>query len=263
MKTKYFLPVLIGVSTLVFFSYTFTRALLSDTGVMSGNTFAAAATFPSITTTPSITATPTIEPTIVPTGIPTPKIILTSTPIPSPTGTTLQAGDVVINEINWAGNNTDGSDEWIELKNNTTNAINLTGWTIENLGTGAGGTITIATSSATISANGYYLISAHIKENSKLNVQPDVVIPSISLTNTGEQLTLRTNTSLVMDIANGTVPAAWFQGTNTPPKKSMERKSPANDGTLAGNWQSATTHTNLDAAGVNDEFGTPRTQNGL
>jgi hypothetical protein len=38
--------------------------------------------------------------------------------------------DVVITEIAWMGTTTSSYDEWIELHNNTTGPIDLTGWTL-------------------------------------------------------------------------------------------------------------------------------------
>lgn len=65
-----------------------------------------------------------------------------------------------------------------------------------------------------------------------------------------------------MDIANATS-SAWFSGSNSTPKKSMERKNPPSDGTVTGNWQIATTHTNMDDATASAEFATPKAINGL
>jgi hypothetical protein len=40
--------------------------------------------------------------------------------------------DVVVNEVAWGGTAAGSSDEWIELKNNTTSAINLNGWVLRS-----------------------------------------------------------------------------------------------------------------------------------
>lgn len=174
-------------------------------------------------------------------------------------------GSVVINEINWVGSNGDGLDEWVELKNMTSSAIDLTNWIIDNLGTGSGPsaniTITTCTPSCVIPANGFFLISAKTKTASKINIDPEVINSSISLSNGGEQLILKTDTSTIIDTANGS--GAWFTGSNSSPKKTMERKSPPGDGTVSTNWQNAATHTNMDASGSTDEFGTPKAVNGL
>jgi hypothetical protein len=41
-----------------------------------------------------------------------------------------EPGDVVINEIAWAGTLASANDEWIELYNTTTGKADITGWTL-------------------------------------------------------------------------------------------------------------------------------------
>lgn len=228
--------ILVLISSLGFISFKATHAFFSDSASSTNNTFTAAAVFP--TSTPSPTPTPN--------------------PIPSPTP---GPEDVVINEINWAGSNGDGNDEWIELRNTTSNPINLAGWIVENLGTGSGPGADITISSGTIPADGFFLISNKGQTDSKVNVAPDITDTSVSLVNGGEQLVLKTNLTVTIDTANGV--SAWFEGSNATPKKSMERTSPPGDGTVGSNWQTATTHTNMDGSGSTDEFGTPKAANGI
>ncbi|OGG01819.1 signal peptidase I [Candidatus Gottesmanbacteria bacterium RBG_16_52_11] len=185
---------------------------------------------------------------------PTPAVTPVNTPTPTPEPQNGPA--VVINEINWGG----GNDQWVELKNMTTAPVDLTGWDILNLGAGGPNAI-ITIPSGSIPANGFFLISEFNKADSKINVDPDYITTDISLENGGEQLFLRNTTDTVIDTANGTL--AWHAGSGSTPQKSMERISPPGDGTQAGQWQSATTHTNMDASGTNDEFGTPKAVNGL
>jgi len=217
-KQNYFLFLFILIMS-AFISYRGALALFSDSGQSSNNIFGASSTFP----------------------IPTP-----------------QAGDIVINEINWGGSNGDGNDEWVELRNTKNYSINLNGWVVENLGSG-GGNANITIPSGSIAANGFFLITALDKANSKINVDPDYTTSKISLNNGGEQLKLKTNTNVLIDTANGT--EAWFAGNGSTPKKSMERKSSPGDGTVSTNWQTATTHTGMDGNGSSDEFGTPKNSN--
>ncbi len=205
-----------------------------------GNVFSAADTF--------VEASPTLTPS------PLPSISVTPSPTP-----TSGPGDVVINEINWVGSNGDGNDEWVELRNTTSNSIDLTNWLVEELGTGDGASITIP--SGTIPANGFFLISNSDKTGSRVNVDPELVTTSVSLNNGGEQLVLKNSAAVTIDTANGT--GAWFAGSNSTPKKSMERISPPGDGTQSTNWQTATTHINMDGSGSTDEFATPKAVNGL
>jgi hypothetical protein len=224
-----------------------THSYFSDTAVSGINTFSTAEVFPSGYISPTLTIAPTI----------------TTAPTLAPTGIQVSPGDVVINEINWAGSIGDSIDEWIELKNNTNISINIVGWTIENLGENGStsSNITIATTSAIIPANGLFLIAHKIKTNSKLNIDPDYITRSISLSNDGEQLKLFSNNSILIDSANSST-GMWFEGSNSPLKKSMERKTPAGDGTVSTNWQTATTHTNMKGNGATDEYATPKAVNG-
>lgn len=164
------------------------------------------------------------------------------------------AGSVVINEIMWSGSNAVSSDEWIELKNNTSSTIDLTNWSIENLGNSS---TPISIPSGIIIPNGYFLIANNLANNSIINVDPDFQTPSIELINTGEQLILKDNKGLTIDTANDSGP--WFAGDNAVPNKSMSRNSPSGDGTLSANWHTSTTSQNLDIGAT--ELATPQTAN--
>jgi hypothetical protein len=167
---------------------------------------------------------------------------------------------VVINEINWGGSSSSGADEWIELRNMTGSAINIGDWWIENLGTG-GSPVVVIPAGSTIPANGFFLISNFNQATSDINVPPDVVTTAVEFDNAGEQLTLKSDLGTTIDTANGS--GAWFFGTSTNPRKSMERLDPPGIGTQSANWQVAVTHTGMDGATPTDEFGTPKNINGL
>ncbi|OGG21548.1 hypothetical protein A3D03_02410 [Candidatus Gottesmanbacteria bacterium RIFCSPHIGHO2_02_FULL_40_13] len=164
-------------------------------------------------------------------------------------------GSVVLNEIMWSGSNAVPSDEWVELKNNTSSAIDLTNWGIENLGDSA--TPNINMTSGIIPANGYFLIANNSKDNSVINVDPDFETSSMELINTGEQLNLINNKGILVDTANDS--GVWFAGDNDVPKKSMSRNSPSGDGSLSSNWHTSTTSVNLDPGAL--ELATPQTAN--
>lgn len=212
---------------LVSLSFHTTHAYFLDSATSTNNTFVAASTFPTITGT--VTPTPAL-------------------------------GDVIINEINWEGNNTQSSDEWIELRNTTNHEIDLSGWKVIGLGIG-GNTITI-TSGKTIAANGYFLLTNLLEtdSNSRLNIPPDMQTSSVSLLDSGEQLVLQTSASITIDLANLTA-TSWFAGIDTIPNKSMERNSTPGNGTSALDWHDATTSANMDIGAT--ELGTPKATNGL
>lgn len=179
---------------------------------------------------------------------------------PTPTPTTIPAGqnvgDVVINEIMWGGSFIGTSnDEWIELRNTTSSTIDVSGWTIENLGSGTPGTVTIS-SGKTVAAGGFFIIANNPEASSIMSITPsDIKSLSISNSPSAEQLILR-NGILTIDIA-GVSGGSWFAGTNrTPgPASSMERKTPPGDGTLSTNWETSNSQLNLDI-GITD-FATP------
>ena len=54
-----------------------------------------------------------------------------------PTAQAAGSMEVVINELMWMGSTVSSSDEWIELRNNTNQAIDLTGWLITNAASGS------------------------------------------------------------------------------------------------------------------------------
>ena len=169
-----------------------------------------------------------------------------------------QFGDVVINEIMWMGSASSSADEWIELKNMTSNDIDLTGWIIEGLGSGSNQTATV--SAGVISANNFFLIS-HFDENSTssiLDVVPDLLFPSIAFTNTGEEIVLKTPSGTIIDVADNSG-EGWLAGDDDFPRRSMERKSPPDNGTEGSNWHNSTGQTNLDSE--IQEFATPKAAN--
>ncbi len=139
-------------------------------------------------------------------------------------------GDVVINEIAWMGTNAYTGDEWIELYNTTSSAISLSGWTLN----ATDGTPSINLS-GTIPANGYYILE-RTDDYCIANIKADLIFTG-ALSNTGESLELRDNTSTLIDTANSNG-GAWPAGTNTP-KATMERISPFLSDTDS-NWQTAT-----------------------
>ncbi len=162
-------------------------------------------------------------------------------------------GEVVINEVAWAGHANYTSDEWIELYNASAHAVDLAGWTLRT----GDGTPSI-TLSRVIDAGGYYLLERD-NDNTVSDIPADEIY-SGSLLNTGEVLTLSNAGGIVVDTANGDG-GGWPGGTASPNYQSMERIDPlAPDGD--DNWASNDmVHRNgLDAGGYPIN-GTPRALN--
>jgi hypothetical protein len=155
-------------------------------------------------------------------------------------------GDVVINEINWAGDQGSSSHEWVELYNTTRSAVSLHGWCLLETNTADSGDSAVQSfsfPSLTLGAGSYLVILGN-SGDAGISLPPGALshaIPNFSggLRNSGEQLILRDDAGNTIDLANLPL-TAWFAGTNLPDRRSMERVyaswSTAADGTLAGSW---------------------------
>ncbi|MFQ5348563.1 MAG: lamin tail domain-containing protein, partial [Rhodothalassiaceae bacterium] len=134
-------------------------------------------------------------------------------------GWAAQPGDVEINEIAWMGTTTSASDEWIELYNTTSAAIDLSGWQLK----ATDGTPSI-TLSGSIPAGGFYLLE-RTDDSSVPNIPADLIYTG-ALENGGETLELRNGAGALIDSVNG-----WSAGDNTT-KATMECNGTG--------WQTAT-----------------------
>lgn len=168
--------------------------------------------------------------------------------------------DVVINELMWMGSTNSAADEWIELRNTTNAPIDLTGWQLTHAATSSG-TLTIP-SGKTIAANGLFLISnfAQTDANSILNVAPDWVSTSVSLSNTCSSIDLMDSLNVVFDTM-GCAGSSYLAGTNTTVKAAMERNVAVAAGTVAGSWHASVGFVNLDANAAPNNFATPALAN--
>ncbi|MFA6305695.1 MAG: lamin tail domain-containing protein [Candidatus Gracilibacteria bacterium] len=142
-------------------------------------------------------------------------------------------GDVVINEVAWAGTSDDSNDEWIELYNPTSQEVDLSGWVIED-----DTTTKYSIVSGKIAPHGYFLIED--SEDSVKNLTAGAII-GLSLANAGDSLVLKDSAGVAIDSVNASG-GAWYAG-NATDKATMERIDPlvkvdsvANFGTaVAGN----------------------------
>ncbi|MCL6642197.1 MAG: lamin tail domain-containing protein [Candidatus Bipolaricaulota bacterium] len=130
-------------------------------------------------------------------------------------------GDVVISEVAWMGTAANSAHEWIELYNNTTQAINLNGWRIVSL-TDNSPNFTISSancSNLTIPAKGFFLLE-RTSNSTVSDIAADCIYTG-ALSDTGEALALRDPSNNTIDTANGDG-GAWPAGT-TSPRATMER----------------------------------------
>lgn len=130
--------------------------------------------------------------------------------------------DVAINEVAWMGTQESANDEWLELKNQTDQEIDLTGWGLK----AADGAPSIMLQGK-IAAQGFFLL-----ERTSEATLPDQTADQVyvgSLANSGEVLELRDASNALVDQIDAA--AGWPAGDNEK-KLTMERKAD-------GNWQAS------------------------
>jgi phosphatidylserine/phosphatidylglycerophosphate/cardiolipin synthase-like enzyme len=142
------------------------------------------------------------------------------------TSAALETLDIVISEVAWMGTNYSTSDEWLELYNPGSAAVDLNGWTI----TAQDGSPAIVLSGV-IPAGGYFLL-----ERTDDTTVPGVAADQIysgALENGGEGLELRSGDGVLIDATALT----WAAGDNTT-KATMERIDAGLPGTDPQSWAS-------------------------
>lgn len=164
---------------------------------------------------------------------------------------------VIINEIAWMGTKGNSSDEWIELFNNTSSTIDISGWILkaqDNIPT------IIFPKSTNIPAFGYFLLE-RTDDNTISDIKADFIY-SGALSNTGESLELWDQEGNLIDLVDCS--QGWFAGKASPDYVSMERIDPNLPGSYSDNW----TNNNLQIrngtdSGGNPINGTPKSQNSI
>ena len=173
--------------------------------------------------TPTITPTSSPTPSVSPTATPIPTVSPSPTPTPTPTNAETSCQDpvlktneplrqVVINEVAWMGTQFSTNDEWIELKNNTGQEINLNCWQL----VAEDGTPKIKLSSK-IGASNYYFLE-RTDDNTIKDITADQLYTG-ALGNAGEILKLYDKDGNLQDTVD-----SWYAGDNAT-KSSMELKN--------------------------------------
>lgn len=160
---------------------------------------------------------------------------------------------VLINEVAWAGTSASlPNDQWIELYNPYSVAVNITGWQLR-----AADSTPAITLSGTIPAGGFFLLERD--DNSTVSDVPANQIFTGALSTSGEALTLYNQFGDAVDTANGNG-GAWPKGSLAPNYASMERQ-----GTGAETDTSWVTNTGVTKNGKNANggsiYGTPGQKN--
>ncbi len=142
---------------------------------------------------------------------------------------------VVFNEIAWMGTVESAQNEWIELKNTTSQDISVDGWTV--VWSDGGTTIPMQ---GTILAHGFFLLE-RTDDTSVPTVTADQIYKG-ALANTGEDMYLYDALGNTIDRVNCS--AKWFAGDSAT-TKTMERKDTSLLGSDNQNW---TTSQNVDGS---------------
>lgn len=161
----------------------------------------------------------------------------------------LSLGQVVINEVGWAGTAASGYDEWVELYNDSPFPVDISGWRLI-LGDRE------LPLSGTIPPKGFFLLER--TDDATVSGIPADLIYKGSLPNAGSVLRLVDPQGVVVDTANLGAKEGWFAG-DVESAASMERLSPEiPDSPVA--WRTGTKGAAFDAEG-NPIYGTPKSEN--
>jgi hypothetical protein len=153
---------------------------------------------------------------------------------------------VVFSEVYYDTVGTDSVEEWIELYNNSSTTVDISGWTItDNNGTGSTYTVPQGKS---IAAGGYYTIAADSTGFYNLygyNANLYGAIPSLN--NNGDALILKDGTGVVKDAvayeggASAGVPTGWgsTSAPSAPTGSTIVRSSVTSDTDTYADWTTA------------------------
>lgn len=177
---------------------------------------------------PFNTDTPTPTNTATQTGTPTNTGTATSTSTPTTTSTPAGFLSVLINEVAWMGTGASATDEWIELYNPGTSAVNLEGWVLKADDTSPN---IIFPAGAIIPPRGFYLLE-RTNDNTVIDVPANLIYTG-ELNNSFEVLRLFDLSNRLIDTANsnsGNWPAGFTSSTS---HGTMERRGMVADSDTA------------------------------
>ena len=134
--------------------------------------------------------------------------------LPSSTSPLSTSKLMVINEIAWMGSPIQADDEWIELKNNSTNSIELAGWRLMDR---AGAITVLFNGDDRVPAQGFFLLA---RGTTSMIAEQAAVHYTGTLANTGDALALLDPQCNVIDAIDAG--SGWPGGNNTT-KQTLER----------------------------------------
>ncbi len=115
--------------------------------------------------------------------------------------------ELIITEINWAGNFILDTDQWIEIYNPGSSNENITDFVLANAGDSVTPNLALTASNCSnldIPAGGYFLVAKYnnTSPNTLLNITPDCVDAGLDLDSSGEQITLFDAGGAIVDAPN-------------------------------------------------------------
>ena len=172
--------------------------------------------------------------------------VVTSTRTATPTATAPPLLTVIINEVAWMGTNASADDEWIELYNPGSVAINLSGWVLR-----ADDESPFITWSASepVPANtfiqpGQYYLLERLDDTTVSNIDANKLFTGVLNNTPGDILKLFDAQGRLIDMANSNG-GDWPAGLDSN-KRSMERFSSATTPLIQDGNASWATYTNLN-----------------
>lgn len=170
---------------------------------------------------------------------------------------------VVINELMWMGSSASSADEWIELRNTTDQAMDISDWKLTKKSSGAEAPMLTLPAGQSIPPGGFYVISNYsdASTSSALAVAPNYVTSDVALSNSALQIKLYDTTNNLIDVADDGAgnPLAGQYDSAGKNYASMERNPVPGDGTLPSAWHSASRGTGFKEGKT--ERGTPGAAN--
>lgn len=176
-----------------------------------------------------------------------------------------QTRTVVFNEIMWMGSSKNSQDKWIELRNTTSDTVDMSGWLITKLSGGEETEMLTLPDNSVLGPYEVFLIARYSADdtNSVLGVQPDLDSSKVTFSKSNLQLKLYSiqgNDTTLIDVAgDGGSPPAGDEDEY----RSMVRRyhsdpdsfPKAEDGTLESSWFTAVYRAGWDSGTT--EKGTP------
>lgn len=172
-------------------------------------------------------------------------------------GQEINYGDIVINEIMWAGSSISPEDIWLELANTTDRTIRLDDISITSLINNIEETIDLSLSGKTIKPHGYYLIAKKNdygkNKDSQLNVPTDIWSESLNFDKNNFVIKIyyskNNNDHLIDQAWNGGAASEGLLLESENKFFSMERVSEHGDGSNPLSW-----YTCIDPKSTGDFF---------